>query len=486
MTNKFKKRPRNHMILDFSKKNLQDPPTKHIRSCIIEVGSQLQSSFRKELYMKKILKQTIMSILLCLILGITAFAAEDDTTATVTITNLAGYGGILELYKGDETTPMLKQEIPLKATSFTIENLSQGNYRAIIRGGAAVYEELQFLIATTYNSETGCYETDDVELVAKYEEPGITKDADRKTAKVGDRIKYTLKVDLPVYVEEIENKLCVINDMPSEGLAIDMSTLAIYACNEDFQKIGEAINLDGVAKISVDLLEGMTIEITDYLAFVERVNGYSIVVEYEAVVTEYSGGLKSTDNSATLTWREGEDEDTEHIYTYRIQIFKKNEAGEALTGAVFTLSQDGSLLKFYLEKVDGYYVLYPDQTETDTSKFVTELHVDENGILPIKGLDLGVYTLREVKAPEGYFLSTEPITIVLKDGDNVHGPDGELDAGEVNVDKKNQIDVIVYNYETIFDVPVTGSGSFGLYVALGTICICLGLGLVLYGKKTRR
>ena len=83
-------------------------------------------------------------------------------------------------------------------------------------------------------------------------------------------------------------------------------------------------------------------------------------------------------------------------------------------------------------------------------------------------------------------MSTEPITIVLKDGDNVHGPDGELDAGEVNVDKKNQIDVIVYNYETIFDVPVTGSGSFGLYVALGTICICLGLGLVLYGKKTRR
>ena len=94
----------------------------------------------------------------------TAFAAEDDKTATVTITNLAGYGGILELYKNEETIASYTQEIPLEATSVTIENLTQGNYRTVIRGGAAIYEELEFVILTTYNSETGCYETEDVRI----------------------------------------------------------------------------------------------------------------------------------------------------------------------------------------------------------------------------------------------------------------------------------------------------------------------------------
>ena len=422
------------------------------------------------------MKKAIFILILCLVLGMTAQAAENDKTASVTITNLAAYGGVLELYKDKEATPMLTQVIPNKATSITLEDLTQGNYRVVIRGGVVVYETLEFVILTTYNSETGCYETEDINLVAKYEEPGITKQADRETAKVGDRVHYTLQIDLPVYAEEEEDKICIITDMPAEGLAIDLSTLKVYAEN------GEHIQIDDIANITMDIVEGMQIEITDYESLLERAGGNHIVVEYDAVVTEDAGSLKSTENSATLIWRDGEDEDSEEIYTYRIQVLKKAEDGTSLAGAVFTLSQDGKVLKFQKEKVEGAYVLYPDQTETDTSKFITELEVDANGALLIKGLDLGVYTLREVKAPEGYFLTTETITIVLQDNE----PDGRLDLGDVNPDKKNQVDVIVYNYKTIFDVPVTGSGSFGMYIAIGAACICLGFALLLYGKKARR
>lgn len=411
----------------------------------------------------------------------TSYAAENDTTATLTIKNLASYGGVLELYKDNGAEPVLTQVIPNGATSISINDLSQGNYRVIIRGGVVVYEALEFVIVTTYNSETGCYETEDVELVAKYEEPGITKLADRETAKVGDIVHYTLQIALPVYAEEEEDKICIITDMPSEGLAIDLSTVKVYACDENYQKAESAIQMDDIANITMDDL-GLSIEITDYDSFRERVSSNYIVVEYDAVVTEYAGSFKSTENSATLIWRDGEDEDSEEIYTYRIQILKKAEDGTSLAGAVFTLSQDGKVLKFQKEKVDGAYVLYPDQSETDTSKFTTELAVDENGALLIKGLDLGVYTLREVKAPEGYFLETESITIVLQDKE----PDGTLDLGDINPDKRNQVDVIVYNYKTIFDVPVTGSGSFGMYLAFGAAFIGLGLGLVLYGKKAQR
>ena len=428
------------------------------------------------------MKKITAILIFCLLLSMTSYAAENDKTATLTITNLASYGGVLELYMDQEADPVLTQVIPNGAASISIDNLTQGNYRAVICGGVVCYEDLEFVIVTTYNSETGCYETEDVKLVAKYEEPGITKLADRETAKVGDRVHYTLQIALPVYAEEEEDKICIITDMPSEGLAIDFSTVKVYACDENYQKIGEAIQMDDIANITLDTVEGLSIEITDYESFHERVGGNYIVVEYDAVVTAYAGSIKSTENSATLIWRDGEDEDSEEIYTYRIGVLKKAEDGTSLAGAVFTLSKDGKVLKFQKEKVDGAYVLYPDQSETGTSKYTTELAVDENGALLVKGLDLGVYTLREVKAPEGYFLETEAITIVLEDRE----PDGRLDLGDINPDKKNQVDVIVYNYKTIFDVPVTGSGSFGMYTAIGALCICLGLGLLLYGKKASR
>lgn len=442
-------------------------------------GFSAVGRLQKGYNMKKIL---LAIITLCLILGTTAFAANDDLTANVSITNLAGYGGILEIYQDEEVSPFITQVIPSEATSVTVENLEQGNYRAVIRGGVAVYEELKFVILTTYNSETGCYETEDVVLTAKFEEPELTKLADRKTAKVGDRIKYTLQIALPEYAPEDEEKTCIIGDMGGEGLAIDESTVKFYPCDENYQKAGEAIQMSDVSTIVMDPEEGMKIEITDYTSFRERVNGNLLVVEYEAVVTENAGNLKSTENYAYLEWRDGFDDDFKEVFTYRIKVLKKDKDGNSLAGAVFTLSQNGSLLKFQTETVDGYYVLYPDQTETDTSKYITEIPVDENGILLVKGLDLGTYTLREVKAPEGYFLSTEAISIVLQDNE----PDGHLDLGTLTADKPNQVEVTVYNYKTIFDVPVTGSASFGQYVALGSIFICLGLGLVLYGKKTRR
>ena len=52
------------------------------------------------------------------------------------------------------------------------------------------------------------------------------------------------------------------------------------------------------------------------------------------------------------------------------------------------------------------------------------------GELVIQGIDLGVYTLKETAAPNGYVCPEEGITITLVD-DNANGnPDGTLDEGD--------------------------------------------------------
>ena len=142
--------------------------------------------------------------------------------------------------------------------------------------------------------------------------------------------------------------------------------------------------------------------------------------------------------------------------------------------------QDGKTLKFYpgvIEEVG--YALYPNQNETDKSKYITEIPVGADGTFTLSGLDLGMYTLKEVQAPTGYFISTKEIGIVLQDNE----PDGILDTEDASATKPNQVEKIVYNYKTIFDVPVTGSWSFGACLCAGAALVVLGLGLIQYEKK---
>ena len=41
-------------------------------------------------------------------------------------------------------------------------------------------------------------------------------------------------------------------------------------------------------------------------------------------------------------------------------------------------------------------------------------YVDDNGLLNLAGLPAGTYTISEIKAPNGYNLLTDPITIVIE------------------------------------------------------------------------
>ena len=100
----------------------------------------------------------------------------------------------------------------------------------------------------------------------------------------------------------------------------------------------------------------------------------------------------------------------------------------------------------------------------DSSGNVVETWVSGTTPHYIEGLKEGSYTLTETIAPDGYILSSETITFEVKD-------DGSVTS------------VVMYN-EKMTEVPITDLNINGTTIAVASVLMILGTGLVFYAKKS--
>lgn len=92
-------------------------------------------------------------------------------------------------------------------------------------------------------------------------------------------------------------------------------------------------------------------------------------------------------------------EDQAQLLTWAIDVHKVNaNQSKNLAGAVFTV-QDAW----------GAYV----RADGTTSAEVVEHTTDEQGVISIRGVDAGSYTVTEVRAPKGYQKLDKPFTVVI-------------------------------------------------------------------------
>ena len=150
--------------------------------------------------------------------------------------------------------------------------------------------------------------------------------------------------------------------------------------------------------------QGMTIRYDVYLDKVPAIN------------TKYK-------NNATMTATEVKEQHKEAVVLYQFlegyfngekysfTIHKKGENGQALAGAVFTVTAD------------------------DTGEQVGIITTDENGTGTIAGLIKQAYTVQEIQAPTGYVLSEEPIKVSRED----FGNDLAISRDVVNKKEKTSI-----------------------------------------------
>lgn len=398
------------------------------------------------------------------------------------------------------TIPLSEKTPTVDDKKITVE-LKLGAYLFLIEGGVRIYSP-GFAAVYPDTDKDGDWGAvgHSIDVSMKSKEPGIDKTVSDYTYEIGQTVTYRLIVDVPDYPENAVDKKFIIADYLSEGLTLDEESIRIYNYSDtakdnkgdditeyfDDYEFGAQYPEEGANPSFAKSFTG------DYANLASQV-----IVEYSATVNEKAVVMESTetenglDNKAYLIYNNNPYTDTgyreipdeERVYTYGIEI-TKTDGNTKLEGAEFTLNPvKGNLLKFV--KDGGVYRPALSGEENVTTTLVS----DANGLITIKGLDLGTYILTETKAPEGYELPADPTTTIelIDEADPSTGkPDGILD-NDVSTEYENTsnndkdqvadgtIDKLVVNTKPGI-LPSTG----GIGTAVFTVCgILLMAGAVL-------
>lgn len=176
-------------------------------------------------------------------------------------------------------------------------------------------------------------------------------------------------------------------------------------------------------------------------------------------------------------------------YVYAIGIQKVDEKGNPLAGATFSVNNGDKVIKAVATTKTGVYD-YSSTAETAVSTFAT----DDKGVLIIKGLEAGKYTITEVTAPAGYNKLDGPVdvtaeiestseyttTYYYKNGELVekNDSDTEIKTFEFGV---NVVPSVIKN-STGVELPSTGGLGTTLFIAIGAAVFAMTM-VILVAKK---
>ena len=253
-----------------------------------------------------------------------------------------------------------------------------------------------------------------------------------ETAQIGDTIHYTIEAQVPHYPDNSTDKTFKVVDTPT-NLSISTDSISVYGVKTDGTETAIAAASYAVSKDSAN--GPVTIDFSNnydgtfYDTTAKSWPYVSVKITYTAVVTEDAEmGTNGNPNTAKLIYRiDTQEKDISSpkttVFTYGLNVVKLEAGTEAgteakkLTNAVFQISRDGTTTPLYFkDKADGSYTLAQNQTTAaSTTGYTKDLKTQgTDGSFWLKGLDAGVdYSLKEVKAPSGYSVNTDTLTIRL-------------------------------------------------------------------------
>lgn len=355
--------------------------------------------------------------------------------------------------------------------------------------------------------------TGNINITKKTDVPTVEKkvNEDDKTVNSGeygdkynDVADYDIGEDVPFHLIALVSDMSkydaykfVFHDTLSEGLTAPVvADIKVFVADN---KAGTgATDITASANVAV---EGQQITVT--LNDLKKIDGVAqgkyIIVEYSAklnekaaiglpgnpneVYLEYSNNPNSTGTGRTET-------DKVIVFTYELDVTKIDgkETTKKLAGAEFKLQNaDG---KWAVVDANGKLTGWAD-AEKDGSVLTS----DENGLFSVIGLDDGTYKLKETKAPVGYNLLNDLVTLTIK-ATTVNSQNWTTGVG---ADALTAIDVTVNGKTTNGNVtegsvaidvannqgpvlPSTGGIGTTIFYVVGSILV-LGAAILLIAKR---
>lgn len=309
------------------------------------------------------------------------------------------------------------------------------------------------------------------------------KDKTTTTANIGDTINYKVTYEIPVGEKGLES--LVVTDTMSKGLTfvndVEVKNKTTIVEPKNYNVVSST-NADGITKTTITFLK-------NYCETLEENTTQNFTITYKATLNDQAVlGQSGNTNDVFVTYRNtGDvDRDTEHksttkVFTYGIDLLKKDKGVDKLVGVEFTLTDENDN-EVKVEKKDSNNFYTPDG---NSNKVTT----DDQGKIYIRGLKPGTYKLTETKTNAGYVLLKDPVVIVIKEDNAIGGAEATVGSKPVTMqnDQKNsgsktaEVPLTVVNSKG-FDLPATGGRGIALFTIAG-IAIVAAAGSLLFMRK---
>lgn len=370
-------------------------------------------------------------------------------------------------------SPVDTQTVAAGGTA-TFANLAMGEYFIRPSSTTSIYQlMLQKVEPTVVDGE---YKIDNVEFTAKKAEVSITKTADKTSVTKGEKVAYTVTVDIPTYADNTTDKTFSVSDLLPDGLTID--TASINVIIDDAAVDSTAYTLDTTA--TADYTFKLSVDSTQYT------NNWAVKAGKKLVIT-YTATLKD-DNTTAVNAKETNKATFDYSYypyvtdshkqitktvditTFAIKIDKYDNADEStkLSGAKFDLYRtatqadvDAGITTVKIPHTEIQGILLESDKTTNTNGVATFEKYEANG-------NKYDYYLVETKAPSGYNILDNAVKVNFTDA-NV-----STTAGVYTVEVPNS---------SGFKLPITGGEGVVLFSVIGIVFMGGAVFLLIMTRK---
>jgi len=327
-----------------------------------------------------------------------------------------------------------------------------------------------------------------IDIIKKITDSNGTNPRDEDTVGAGDTVYFEITIDVPVN-PAYTTKSLTYTDYMSNGLTYTAGTYAAYG------KTGGTVN--STAFDSTDITWSASTARSGY-SQTERSWAYSDIKGFDQIVVKYSATLNSgaavgtaVPNTAKVTWDEFHKEDTVKVYTYGLEILKRDgDTTSALAGAWFVVQENtgtaATPVWVDIGAGHGSTGVIDTSSETKIAAAYNNFNYwvsDTDGMINVTGLDEGSYRFIEVKAPADYNLLTEPVAFTITAEKDTAGLLTGKIADDPAADTIGCYDSTVDDYAKI-TLPETGGIGTALFTAIGSVTM-LAAGLILFINRKK-
>jgi len=307
----------------------------------------------------------------------------------------------------------------------------------------------------------------DAVLGAKKISTEITKadNDDNDAVAINDTITYTVTTAFPYFnINEINKKFEVKDTITGAvyiGLVDDATT------TEQNEQTASVMIGDANVTEDIEFVQSgnsFTVDLSEYINDANEYAGKTVTITYQAKIT----GTDIQNTASSHISDVEKDSDTVKLFTGTITLTKVDAENEniKLANAEFKVTKDGTELKFTKDATTGNYTYDPVNGEVTV---VT----DADGNIVVEGLDIGSYVFTETKAPTGYSVNENPLTITL----------GDEAAFVNNVATANYSDAGTITDTKLLALPSTGGIGTTIFTVAGCAIMIAAAGFFFASRK---